>query len=266
MNLKNNIKAILFDVDKTLVDRSLNIKPSLKKALYKLKEKGYKLGINSGRPIFSSFRVLEKNDILSLFDYFYGCNGLEFYDLENKRSVYLKELDSTTIKKLDKQFWEDYLELSFYKDNEYLYMNHEIDDKKQIEKWTKARFVLPKIIDFQTIDYSIPKCVVLFKHDYLTQVQEKFNDIYMDDIDIFLSGDECAEVVPKGIDKGVAVSDLACKLNINEKSILAIGDSENDIPALEKATGIYVDGDSKKIAYSCSFEQLGQFLIDNFQL
>lgn len=266
MNLKTDIKAILFDVDKTLVDRSLNMEPCLKESLYKLKEKGYKLGINSGRPVFSSFKVLEKNNILPLFDYFYGCNGLEFYDLENKKSTYLKEVAFDTIKKLDKLFYEDYLELCFYKDDQYMYMNHKIDDKQQIINWTKARFVSPRLFDFQTIDYDIPKCVVLFKHNYLKQVQEKFNNIHMDDIDIFLSGDECAEIVPKGIDKGNAVKDLANKLNISEKAILTCGDSENDIPALIKGTGVYVDETSNKIAYSCAFKQLGRFLIDNFQL
>ena len=37
MNLKTDIKAILFDVDKTLVDRQINMMPSLKRTLVKLK-------------------------------------------------------------------------------------------------------------------------------------------------------------------------------------------------------------------------------------
>lgn len=266
MNLKNDIKALLFDVDKTLVDRQINMTPSLKDSLIKLKDKGYLLGINSGRPVFSSFRVLEKNDALSLFDYFYGCNGLEFYDTENKRSTYLKEIDVSTIKQLDKLFYEDYLELAFYKDEDKMCLNHEIGDETKLIDWTKARFVKPVVMDFDTIDYNIPKLVILFKHEYREVVEKKIKDIHIDSIDIFFSGDECLEVVPKGINKGNAVSDLANKLDIDVKAILTCGDSENDIPALLKGTGVYVGNSDPNIAYSCSFEELGAFLSDYFKL
>ncbi len=266
MNLKNDIKALLFDVDKTLVDRQINMMPSLKESLIKLKDKGYLLGINSGRPVFSSFRVLEKNDALSLFDYFYGCNGLEFFDLKEKKSTYLKEIDVSTIKELDKLFYEDYLELAFYKDEETMCLNHHISDETKLIEWTKARFVKPTVINFQTIDYSIPKLVILFKHEYKDLIQAKIDNIHIDSIDIFFSGDECLEVVPKGINKGNAVIDLANKLNVNEKAILTCGDSENDIPALIKGTGVYVGNSDANIAYSCSFEELSIFLSENFQL
>lgn len=266
MNLKNDIKAILLDVDKTLVDRQIKMAPTLKETLIKLKNKGYLLGINSGRPVFSSIRVLEKNDALSLFDYFYGCNGLEFYDLRNKRSTYLEEIDVITIKQLDKLFYEDYLELAFYKDEDTMCLNHMISDETKLTDWTKARFVKPIVMDFETIDYNIPKLVILFKHEYRKAIEKKIMGIHIDSIDIFFSGDECLEVVPKGINKGNAVSDLANKLNIGEKAILTCGDSENDIPALVKGTGVFVGNNDKKIAYSCSFEELGSFLNKNFQL
>ena len=264
MNLKTDIKAILFDVDKTLVDRQINMMPSLKRTLVKLKNEGYLLGINSGRPVFSSFRVLEKNDALTLFDYFYGCNGLEFYDIENKKSAYLKQIDVDTIKQLDRLFYEDYLELAFYKDEDTMCLNHSISDETKLTDWTKARFVKPFVMDFEAIDYNIPKLVILFKHEYKDLVQDKINKIPIDSIDIFFSGDECLEVVPKGINKGNAVSDLAKKLNIDEKAILTCGDSENDIPSLIRGTGVYVGSSDPSIAYSCSFEELGQFLSENF--
>ncbi len=266
MNLKTQIKALLFDVDKTLVDRNLNMTSSLKEALTKLKEKGYLLGINSGRPVFSSIKVLEKNDITSLFDVYYGCNGLEFYDLTNKKSIYLAQIDVATIKKLDKLFYEDYLELGFYSGDSIMYLNHQINDEETLKRWTKARFVKPIYLDFQTIDHNIPKLVILFKAEYKDEVVKKMNSINIDTVDMFLSGDECAEIVPKGINKGNAIKDLSKNLNIDSKAILALGDSENDIPALKKATGVYVGNEDKDIAYSTSFIELGDFLKDNFNL
>jgi hydroxymethylpyrimidine pyrophosphatase-like HAD family hydrolase len=42
-------------------------------------------------------------------------------------------------------------------------------------------------------------------------------------------------MVPKGIDKGVALLRLAQKYNIKKEEIICIGDSENDVPMLQVA-------------------------------
>lgn len=210
-----NIKVILFDVDKTLVDRECLMSNELKDTLFNLKNKGYLLGINSGRPVFSSLRVLEKNGVTDLFDIFYGCNGLEFYDAKAKTSTYLSEVDVDTIHELDKLFYEDYLELSFYKDNKILCLNHKISDENKIKEWARLRFVETKYVDFSKIDYSISKLVILFKKEYHNQIVAKVNNIKNDKVDIFFSGDECLEIVPSGINKGTAVLDLSKKLAIN---------------------------------------------------
>ena len=255
-----NIKAILFDVDKTLVDRECLMSDELKDALFNLKNKGYLLGINSGRPVFSSLRVLEKNGVTDLFDIFYGCNGLEFYDTKSKLSTYLDEIGVDTIHELDKLFHEDYLELSFYKDNKILCLNHKISDENKIKEWASVRFVEPKYVDFSKIDYSIPKLVILFKKEYHNQIVAKVNNIKNDKVDIFFSGDECMEIVPRGINKGTAVLDLSKKLAINPKNILTCGDAENDLPALLLGEGVFVGDKREDIKYSCEFKELAQFL------
>lgn len=255
-----SIKTILFDVDKTLVDRECLMSNELKDTLYNLKNKGYLLGINSGRPVFSSLRVLEKNGVTDLFDIFYGCNGLEFYDTKSKLSTYLDEIGVDTIHELDKLFHEDYLELSFYKDNKTLCLNHKISDENKIKEWASVRFVEPKYVDFSKIDYSIPKLVILFKKEYREQLIDKINKINCNKIDIFFSGDECMEIVPKGINKGTAVLDLSKKLVINPKNIMTCGDAENDLPALLLGEGVFVGERREDIKYSCEFKELYKFL------
>lgn len=260
MKLNKDVKAILFDVDKTLVDRNCLMSDDLKRTLVSLKNNGYLLGINSGRPVFSSLKVLDKNKAIDLFEIFYGCNGLEFYDLKKKRSTFLKEIDINTVLELNKIFHEDYLELAFYKNDKVLCLNHYIDDKQKIEEWAKVRFVKPLIIDFTVINHSIPKLIVLFKKDFKKEVTKKINTIKNTDIDLFFSGDECLEIVPKGINKGTSIIDLSKKLAIDPKNILAIGDAENDLPALCLATGVFVGEKRNDVEYSCQFKDLANFL------
>ena len=74
----NNIKAFLFDLDGTLIDYDGKMSKKMFDMLHILKDKGYFLGINSGRPVFSSMRVLKDNNADKLFDCYYGCNGYLF--------------------------------------------------------------------------------------------------------------------------------------------------------------------------------------------
>ncbi len=246
----NNIKAFLFDVDGTLIDCNGKMSLEMYKTLHALKEKGYYLGINSGRPVFSSIKVLKENNIDDLFDCYYGCNGIEYYDAKSKKSSYLTYLNNKDITYLNSLFNEDYYSLCCYKDNDKLLFNHYPKDEKMAEAWCKIRFVKPVLADFDSIDKA-PKLIVVFLKEYKDKFLEKVSLIKDSRYDMFLSGSDVMEIVPSGFNKGCAVDDLASRFNIDCKDILTCGDAENDIPALLKGTGVYVGGNNKEIAYSC---------------
>ena len=53
---------------------------------------------------------------------------------------------------------------------------------------------------------------------------------------------------PKGIDKFVTLMEVADKLNVKEEEIIAVGDSDNDLPLIENAAlGVSVANGSKKL-------------------
>ncbi len=264
----NNIKAFLFDVDGTLIDYNGKMSKATFDVLHSLKDKGYYLGINSGRPVFSSIKVLRENNIAEIFDCYYGCNGIEYYDFKSKHSSYLTYLNNDDIVYLNNVFNEDYYSLCCYKDNEKLLFNHFPKDENMMDRWCKIRFVKPMLYDFSKIEKA-PKLIVIFLPEYREQFLEKVNSIKNDCYDMFLSGNDVMEIVPHGFNKGNAVVDLAKRLNIDCKDILTSGDAQNDIPALIKGEGVYVGNSDKDIAYSCldvNHDGLANFLKEQFQL
>ena len=254
MNLKNDIKAFLFDVDGTLINREGKMSDNTYKALSILKKKGYKLGINSGRPVFSSQMVLRSNKADKLFDWYYGANGIEFYDVLNDKKSYVATLDENVIKDFDNLFKDEkYLSLAFYEDNKYLVINHYPEDLNKLDKWCKVRFVLPKHVDFQKIEKRVPKMIIVFDDEKVDDLIKKLSTIKDERVDIFFSGIDVLEIVPKGLNKGISVDEFSKLLNINQKEIMTFGDAENDVPALEKGTGVAlgkkIDFDKHQIAY-----------------
>ncbi len=260
----NNIKAFLFDVDGTLIDYNGKMSKKMYEMLHILKDKGYFLGINSGRPVFSSMRVLKANNADELFDCYYGCNGIEYY--ANNKSTYLSHLDHDIISYLNKIFIEDYLALACYRGDNLLF-NHFPKDLNMVDKWCKLRYVKPLLYDFEKINIS-PKLIVVFLKEYKEQLENKISNIHDERFDMFFSGSDVMEIVPPGLNKGCAVDDLSKRLNIDPKSIMTCGDAENDIPALIKGSGVYIGNKSFDVLYNCdsiSNDGLALFLEKHFK-
>lgn len=238
MNPLSNIKAFLFDIDGTLINKECTMTLNMYNTLKYLKDNGYVIGINSGRPVFSSLKVMNLNKADELFDYYYGCNGVEFYNRLENKTTYVSSLSNQIIKEYAKLFNEDFISLAMYKDGKELLINHYNKEKEKMDAWCKSRFVKPIIYDFDKFESEAPKLIFLFNNEDRGLVDKKLSSIKDDRVDIFYSGKECGEIVPKGTDKGLGVEEFAKLLNIKPKEIMCFGDAENDIPALLKGTGV----------------------------
>lgn len=251
-----NIKAILFDVDGTLINKDCKMSSNMIKALKILNANGYILGINSGRPVFSSRKILLNNKVDDLFKYYFGYNGNEFFDKKANKTSYVKYLDNQTIKDIASKINEDYITLGMYQNDSELYINRFFSKEAILFDWGNKRFVKPIIYDFSKYEGIAPKLILLFDEKNKNKIDEKIKILKNDSIDIFYSSKEICEIVPVGSNKGLAVNQLANKLNIKEKEILCCGDEENDIPALTKATGLMLGHNdiAKKhnIKYTCA--------------
>lgn len=240
MSLNNEIKAFLFDIDGTLINRKLEMSDNTKKALSILKDKGYHLSINTGRPSFAIKKVLGKHDIADLFEYYFGYNGIEVYNVKTKEINYISTISSDTLKELDLVFKEDYLWLCVYDADNNLLFNRFPDDKEKLEEWCTLRYTKPKLFDFQksTIDYA--KAILLFDLNKKEEFLNKINNFKDDRVDLFFSGVDVVEVVPKGLNKSKSVTEYAKMLGIKEKEILCCGDAESDLYALKRGTGLLI--------------------------
>lgn len=248
-----NIKAFLFDVDGTLIGKDCKMSQKMYATLKFLKENGYYIGINSGRPIFSSQRVMKANNADILFDYYYGSNGIEFLDKHIGEITYTNVLDSDIVKEYANKFNEDFISLAIYFKEKDLLVNHYKGDINKLEYWGQSRFVKPQIYDFNNFEGFVPKMIYLFDNKNIDLVDAKIKSINDDRVDLFYSGKECGEIVPKGASKSLAVLKFSELLNIDPKQIMTFGDAENDIPALLKGTGVIMDYPEIKEKYDIPY-------------
>ena len=256
MNL-TDVKAMMFDIDGTLVNIKREMSKNLYEALKKLKENGYKLAINTGRPWLGAQKVVDMSyPAKDLFDYYFAYNGAELFDNINKKTTLLGKIDSEYIKELALYFKTEHISLAVYdKTNTYMLFNHFIDNMEAVNYWTSLRFVKPELCDFSKNTYSPPKCLILFEPEYYDELVEMVRKLNSDKVDILRSGEHCLEVIPKGVSKASAVERYAEIIGVDKKQILCFGDAESDVSALQCGLGVFVGNslDPKEygIEYQC---------------
>lgn len=244
MNYKQEIKAIAFDFDGTLIDFNYNATDYTRKALDLLKDSQYKVCLSSGRPCFLAKKAFTNTFGEYPLDYIFGCNGSEFEDCKNNKTTLLYSLKQNEIVELANLLKNDYLTICVYNGEEFL-VDKPIDDPELIG-WLNARWLKPVVFDFNKNDVERSKVLILNKKADRER-ENQFVESIKDELSSFnyaYSSPNCLEIAPKGVSKAKSVEKLAELLECTNKQILSFGDMANDMPMLLNSTGVIMDNAS----------------------
>ena len=244
MNYKDEIKAIMFDYDGTLIDFDYKASDYTKKALELLKDKDYKLCISSGRPCFLALKAFK--DVFGDYslDYIFGCNGSEMMDVRSGEIKLLNPVSIEDVRYLGNVIKADFLTLGIYEETQFL-----IDkptDNIAINKWMDARWLNPVVYDYSLNDAPRNKVLVLNDPKDREKEIEYLKDIDLSNLEVAFSSPLCLEIVAKGVSKANTCDILAELLNIDNKQILSFGDADNDIGMLQNSTGVIMANAKKE--------------------
>lgn len=244
--IKENIKAFMFDLDGTVINAKYEMSEKTIYALKKLKEKGYTMVVNSGRPIFLSDWVTDEPLGKNFFDYVYGNNGSEFYYKQENRTIYINSLSIEQIGKLDKIFKHPKMTLGLYelKKGQQLLTNKELTSSELIG-WSDARGLERVTVDYsKDIKCEYSKIVGLHETKDYDEIIDFISTLECDFYDCYPSSDIVVEIVPKHVSKRSSVDDFCQRSGIKKEEIIAFGDSINDVAMLKCTNGV-VMGNAK---------------------
>lgn len=218
------IKAIFFDVDGTLLSFSTHQMPkSARLALNKLRDKGVKVFVATGRPPISFKRILDKLDFD--FDGFIYTNGQ--YIVYEGEVIHDMPLPEDDLKNIVEYIEENKIATSF-SEMEYNYVNltnKRMEDFMDLMGATIDNF---KIDDVERTrknpTYQIsPYISVDEEEDFFAKAPNlkgvRWNEHFTD-------------VIPKEGGKDKAIEKLINKLGIKKEECMAFGDGGNDADML----------------------------------
>lgn len=239
MNYKEEIKAVAFDFDGTLIDFNYNATNYTLTALKRLNEEGYKVCLSSGRPCFMALRAFKEKFEDCKLDYVFGCNGSEIMDVNKNETKILYPLKAEDIKYIGKVLQNDFLTVGIYEDEKFLV--NQIRDSVDLNNWMKARYLTPTLFDYQSNDVDRSKVIVVNDKNDREKEIEFLKNVDLSEYSTFFSSPYCFEIAPKGVSKAKSCEVLAELLNCRMDQILSFGDMENDMPMLKATTGVIMD-------------------------
>lgn len=218
-----NKYVILFDVDGTLVETGkTNVSENVIESLKYAKEKGNILVICTGRSLQSSKKV----NCIDIFNYLACLMGSVIYNNEEQKIIYESDnkINGEYVRPLIEYFIET-KKLWTYKD--------ECQDKTTYINERGNSIFNAKIVNvnevIKDIDIGIPIFQLLADESIINEdIIKKY-----DNLEFIKMPENYYDILKKGLSKANAVKYF--KKQFPDYKIVAIGDSNNDIPMLENA-------------------------------
>lgn len=216
-----DIKMFVFDNDSTLFDHRISgVSKKTYEALYKLKENGYILCLNTSRALEEL-----KNIPAELFDIMDSAILLNGAYIIKDDEILKSYLSDDTTRNLIRFFEENDVTYRYVTSDGKGYLNRHDEDKEDI--FRKLYDMVPPVKE-----YEGEKLMHIL---YYAQgpLRQQINDIAINEetCNLRIAG----EISPKGLNKGSAMLKLAIEYGLDDENICAFGDSGNDIAMMKIA-------------------------------
>ncbi|WP_440896610.1 Cof-type HAD-IIB family hydrolase [Amphibacillus sp. Q70] len=256
-----NFKAIVLDIDGTLLNSEGNISSKTKNSLIEFQKKGIKLILASGRPINGMLRFAEALEMKTYEGFLISYNGAMVIECKTGKVLFNQTMPIEISQKILAHLKNFDLIPMINKDS-YMYVNnvyHNIlhlpsGDFNVIEYESRGgNFKLCEVDDLSTFaDFPLNKILVAGQPEYLEEKHQIILEPFKDQVTAAFSAPFYFEFTDKNIDKAKALHAVFPQMDIDATNMIAFGDGGNDQTMVEYvgmgiAMGNAVD-DLKRVA------------------
>lgn len=242
----NNIKAVMCDIDGTLLNSNGVVSPKTIEAVKKLRKHGILFGISTGRDVPSVKHLLKKWGIDGLVDLMVGSNGGEIYDYADDYYEMNYPLPGSLILEIMKHF-ED-MDVNFAIPYEGILFAPR--DDRHIQMLATADKVPYQVVDFQEfLKEPKPKLIIICDPEYMDKVIERSetfsNDQYKSSS--LKTASVLYEYMDPRVTKTHGLEEVMAMHGFSMKELCIFGDADNDYDmTLNAGVGVVMANGSEK--------------------
>ncbi|MCF0106614.1 MAG: HAD family phosphatase [Holdemanella sp.] len=259
-------KAIVMDMDGTLLNSSNHIPEKTKDLLMKLQRQGVKIILASGRSYMRLLSYGKELELEKYGGYFIEVDGIAIYDLKNQKRDVLKRFKPEDIREVYAYIMKLECEVqAVFDDGLYAYFPESIlNIKKEMRRngqypedfpWTAGPWGwledmskgYPDIHYIQSendLDREYNKVQCMQEEKRLAQIYKELMDVYGNQFELFRTCPRQVEILPKGYNKGKTLKRIMDRNGWNREDVIAFGDGENDVSLFDYVEASYAMGNA----------------------
>ena len=233
-----DVKAIICDVDGTLLTSEYVCSPATAEAIAEVRERGYLFGLCTGRDAIGTQGQLADWGLESLVDVIVGSGGAEVLDLQSDAYELSHPLPGDAIKEVMAHY--DDMDVSFvipYRGVLYTPVDH-----PRMELISKADGLPYEVVDFdEFLVEPKPKVMIFCMPEYMEQVVERSKTFSSEQYRsaALVTSARLYEYMDPRISKPAGLERAAKLHGFTIDEVLAFGDADNDA-AMVSAVGVGV--------------------------
>lgn len=226
-------KLIAIDMDGTLLKRDDTISERNKLALKKVREKGIKVVIASGRPIHGLEHYLEELELTTEDEYVMSYNGSVVQNIKTKEVIAQNMLKGKDLH--DLYYLSKVLEINMHAFSKRGCITPKISPYTQLE--SKLNGIEIHEIAYETISLKedIIKIMYVGSKEEIDRVIKELPDYLYEKYNVVRSMPYFLEFLSKTSGKQIGLKLLAKRFGLVPQEIMCIGDAGNDIGMLKYA-------------------------------
>jgi len=239
-----DIKAIVLDIDGTLLNSKKKISEKTKQALINAQKKGVKVILASGRPTPGMFGLAEELEMTKYEGYLVSYNGARVTDCLTKGVIFNQAMAVETSQAILEHLKKFNVQPMIDKDD-YLYVNDVYNGMLDLTEGPfniiqyesrGGNFKLCEIDDLAAFaTFPINKILIAAQPDYLQEHAEAIHAPFDETVTAAFSAPFYFEFTDKGIDKAKALNAVFPEMGIHSYNMIAFGDGQNDRSIIEYA-------------------------------
>ncbi len=229
-------KLILLDLDGTALNDQKQLTDGNREAINAALAAGHKVVVTTGRPFRSARAQAERYGLAERGNFIVSYNGGKIYDIAKEEFIFQSGISLKTVRETFAKAAEMGVHIQTYRNEKVLVDPRNVDEEllNYCKKIEMEYEVVPDIADLDE-EPSKMHSSMLRNAEKLIPFRDWINETFTGEIHSFLSSPIYLEIVPCGVDKGLAVHKMAEVLDWPIEDIIAVGDQANDVPMIREA-------------------------------
>lgn len=235
------------------MNSQLQITEAVREALIRAqRDYGMRVIVASGRPTAGLYKIAEELELARYSGYLLPFNGGQMYNARALGDpIYRSSLPDELIPELYALSQEYGLNILTYSDSEILTEN--LDDPNVRKEMGFTVMPSRQVENFvRDVPRNLPKCLIVGEPEEIKALEPIARERFKGVADVFQSDPSFLEIVPAGINKGVALARLLERMDYDRSELIAVGDSYNDLEMIQFAGLGVAMGNAREAVKSCA--------------